>query len=188
MLPQILLISGSGRNCGKTSLACALIKQVSASNDVVALKISPHFHQLSEKQELIFGDEKIKIYRETEKKSGKDSARMLQAGACESIYLQSEDNYLLDAWEKLEMVLPKNKAVVCESGSLANLFKPALHLLVESANPDRMKRSYLKNKAFADRIINFDGTDFNFDLTTIYLTGKEWKIKENQNDQIRRSA
>ena len=187
-LPKILLISGSGRNCGKTSLACEIIESISKRKAVIALKISPHFHQLSEQQQLLYDNNKFKIYRETDSTSGKDSSRMLKAGATDSIYLQCEDENLAEAWEKMNKFLPENRAVVCESGSLAKLFKPGLHLLVEGENPDRMKRSYLKNKELSDRIVHFDGYRFNLDISDILFTGNQWKLKEKQDDQIRRSA
>lgn len=187
-LPQILLISGSGRNCGKTSLACEVIESISKRKTVIALKISPHFHQLSKQQELLFDNNKFKIYRETDSASGKDSSRMLKAGASVSLYLQCEDENLAEAWEKMNKFLPGNCAVVCESGSLAKLFKPGLHLLVEGENPDKMKRSYLKNKELSDRKVHFDGHRFNLDISDILFTGKQWELKEKQDDQIRRSA
>jgi len=187
-LSQILLISGSGRNCGKTSLACEIIENISKRKTVIALKISPHFHQLSEQQQLLFDDNRFKIYRETDSTSGKDSSRMLKAGVSDSFYLQCEDENLAEALEKMNKLLPENYAVVCESGSLAKFFKPGLHLLVESENPDKMKRSYLKNKEWSDRIVHFDGHRFNLDISDILFTGKQWELKEKQDDQIRRSA
>ncbi len=186
--PQILLISGSGRNCGKTSLACEIIESISKRKAVIALKISPHFHQFSEQQELLFDNKKFKIFRETDSTSGKDSSRMLRAGAAFSFYLQCEDENLAEAWECMNKFLPENRAVVCESGSLAKIFKPGLHLLVEGENPDKMKRSYLKNKELSDRIVHFDGLRFNINISDILFTGRQWKLKEKQDDQIRRSA
>ena len=187
-LPQILLISGSGRNCGKTSMACEIIESISKRKTIIALKISPHFHQLSEQQKLLFDNTKFRIYRETDSTSGKDSSRMLKAGALHSFYLQCEDENLAEAWEKMNKILPGNYAVVCESGSLAKLFKLGLHLLVEGEDPDKMKRSYLKNKELSDRIVHFDGHRFNLDISDILFTGKQWELKEKQDDQIRRSA
>lgn len=187
-LDYLLLVSGSGRNCGKTSLACKIIKNVSKKVELIALKISPHFHKLSDKQELLFGNKKIKIYREKDMNSTKDSSRMLRAGASGSFYLQCEDEDLLAAWEYLSRFLPENRALICESGAMAKLFKPGLHLLVEGKNPDRMKRSYLKNKELSDKTVHFNGMRFNINIDDILFTGKQWILKENQNDQIRRSA
>ncbi len=41
---NVILISGSGRNCGKTTVACHIISQLAKMGQVTGLKISPHFH------------------------------------------------------------------------------------------------------------------------------------------------
>ena len=43
-LANLLIISGSGKNVGKTLLACQIIKHFSRNSTVIGLKISPHFH------------------------------------------------------------------------------------------------------------------------------------------------
>lgn len=187
-LPQLLLISGSGRNCGKTTLACEIIKSVSEKSQLFALKISPHFHKLNEKQELLFESRAFKIFQETDLKTGKDSSRMLQAGATNSYYIQCEDQHIHSAWECMKEILPANFPVICESGSLANIFKPGIHLLVEGINPDRMKRSFMRNRELADQIIQFNGSRFNINVSKIAFENGGWTLKENQNDQVRRSA
>jgi hypothetical protein len=187
-LPQILLISGSGRNCGKTSLACALISQLSSSKKVVGLKISPHFHKIGHKQELLFENKDVKIYQEKDSTSGKDSARMLRAGAIKSYFIQCEDKNISEAWDWIVSKIPENVPVVCESGSLASVFKPGLHLLVKGKNPDKLKRSYVKNKELSDKIVHFDGQNFDLNFTGFSYSGNQWTLKELQNDQIRRSA
>jgi len=42
--PNILLVSGNGRNSGKTTLACKIIERFSKDHEITGLKISPHFH------------------------------------------------------------------------------------------------------------------------------------------------
>lgn len=187
-LPQILLISGSGRNCGKTSLASEMISHVSSAKEVVALKISPHFHKLSHKQALLFGNNDIKIFKETDNTLQKDSSRMLRAGAAKSFYIQCEDKNLLQAWDWIEKFIPEDVPVVCESGSFASIFEAGIHLLVEGNKPDKMKRSYMKNKELSDKIVHFDGQNFNLNFADLSFTGNQWQLKEKQNDQIRRSA
>jgi hypothetical protein len=84
--------------------------------------------------------------------------------------------------------IPENVPVVCESGSLASVFKPGLHLLVKGKNPDKLKRSYVKNKELSDKIVHFDGQNFDLNFTGFSYSGNQWTLKELQNDQIRRSA
>ena len=188
LLPHLLLISGSGRNCGKTTLACEIIKNISANAQVIALKISPHFHLLSDKQALLFEDPNLKIYRELDETTEKDSARMLKSGATHVYYVQCEDNYLPSAWHQVSKILPINSPVVCESGSLGLVYKAGLHLLVEGRNTDKMKRSYLNNRNLSDRIMHFDGRKFSVDIANICFKEKQWILNNKQDDQIRRSA
>lgn len=187
-VPQVLLISGSGRNCGKTSLACGIFRDLPSSTLVVGLKISPHFHKLSHKQELLFGNNDFRIYQETDSTTQKDSSRLLRAGAVKSYYIQCEDKHILQAWKWIAKIIPGDIPVICESGSLASIFKAGIHLLVEGKNPDKMKRSYLKNKELSDKIVHFDGINFNLNFADFSFSGKQWTLKEEQNDQIRRSA
>jgi molybdopterin-guanine dinucleotide biosynthesis protein len=43
-LPSLLLIAGSKRNIGKTTLASSIIDLHSKVRDLTAIKISSHFH------------------------------------------------------------------------------------------------------------------------------------------------
>ena len=187
-LPEVLLISGSGRNCGKTTLACRLISYISSQSKISALKISPHFHQMNGDQHLLVDDDNFRIYREMDSTTSKDSSRMLRAGASASFYLQCEDRYLKEAWTHLNSLLPKDHPVVCESGSLGRYFQPGLHLLVEGNQPDRMKRSYRENRKRADLIVRFDGSEFDLQLTDISLKNKIWTLKIADHDQVGRRA
>jgi hypothetical protein len=187
-LEQLLLISGSGRNCGKTSLACKVINSIASVNEVTALKISPHFHELSAKQLLLYKSEHVRIYQENDISSNKDSSRMLKAGAKYVYYMQCEDKYILESWDILSQLMPYGTPLVCESGSLASIFKPGLHILVEGRNPDKMKRSYLKNRAYSDLIVHFDGNNFTLDISDILCQENKWKLKEKEDGQSRRRA
>ena len=43
-IPNMLLIAGTGRKSGKTTLACACIAHFSKQTGIYAIKISPHTH------------------------------------------------------------------------------------------------------------------------------------------------
>ncbi len=87
----MVLLSGSGRNVGKTTLACNVIRHLSEYRTVYGLKLSPHFHKMNHLQKLIAHGEGYKVYRELDPDSGKDSAKMLAAGAREVYFIQCED-------------------------------------------------------------------------------------------------
>ncbi len=174
---RLLLVSGSGRNSGKTTLACEIIKNVSKTMAVYALKISPHFHQLNDKQELLWQKKGFRIFRETDVHSNKDSSRMLKAGAKESLYLQCEDNAVSEAFEHVIKFIPRNCPIVCESGSLAKSFRPGLHLLVGNENMESNKKGLNENKRLADQVVCYDSTNFNLDIKRIAFDGKTWNLK-----------
>ena len=175
---NLLLISGSGRNCGKTTLACEIIKKMAKNTDVYALKISPHFHQLGEKQELLIRQEGFSLFREKDMHSTKDSARMLKAGAKESLYLQCEDAATAEAFKSVMQIIPKGSPVVCESGALAKSHKSGLFLLLEGESGGQNKKSFLDNKRLADQLVHFDGCHFSLNMHQITFNGKTWKLEE----------
>jgi hypothetical protein len=170
IINNLLLISGSGRNCGKTTLACEIIKKMTKSDTVYALKISPHFHQLSEKQELLLNQKAFSIFREADKDSTKDSSRMLQAGAKESLYLQCEDQAVPEVFKQVIKFFPEDAPVVCESGSLAKSIQPGLHLFLGNGNKNS------KHHDLADRIVHFNGEAFDLNIDQIVFDGNAWKL------------
>ncbi len=176
ILNNFVLVSGSGRNVGKTTLACNIIRNLSHDYTVFGAKISPHFHKTSELQKLIGEGEGFKIYQELNADSGKDSSRMLESGAREVYFIQCGDDRIKIALESISNLLPKDSPIVCESGSFAKTYKPGLHLLVVGEQPDETKKSYQQNLANADFTItrsDFSVKENYFDLK---YNGTKWKI------------
>ncbi|MFK5854870.1 MAG: hypothetical protein QM503_01990 [Bacteroidota bacterium] len=171
---NILLVSGSGRNIGKTTFACNIINQIKEKGYVIGLKITPHFHTTGSNQKLIEEGDGYKIYMETDIESDKDSSRMLRAGADKVYYVISDDLNLDRISDHLGRLLPANCAVVCESGSFANVFKPGLHILIVGVNTDDSKKSYISNIEKSDVVINSDVV-FNSNITSDFeFTGNHW--------------
>ena len=63
---NILLVSGAGRNCGKTTVACNIIGQLKKEGQVIGLKITPHFHTTGNNQQIVKEGVGYKIFRETD--------------------------------------------------------------------------------------------------------------------------
>lgn len=121
--PNIILIAGNGRNVGKTLLSCRIIKHLKEANDVYAVKISSHFHELDQQALIINETEDFSIVKET-LITKKDSSRMLGAGATAVYYVQCKNNNLLKMFEQLLTHLPIDKPVIIESGGLYNYIDP----------------------------------------------------------------
>lgn len=132
-LPNWILISGSGRNVGKTTLSCRILKYWQEI-EPIGVKVSAHIHPLPENSAWIIRKENITLTRETSI-SEKDSSRMMQSGAYSSYYVQAEEKFLKEALEKLTL-LTSGHPVVCESGGMANYLKPGIHLHIQNKEED----------------------------------------------------
>jgi uridine kinase len=82
LIPNLLLIAGTGTRSGKTSMACRIIEQFSDLK-ITAIKISPHIHERTDG--LIPKTEKkgYSVYEETNSNTSKDTSRMLNSGLTE---------------------------------------------------------------------------------------------------------
>lgn len=126
---NILLISGTGRDTGKTLLATKIIEKFSVMG-ITAIKVSPHFHSLQE-QPLLLGIPKFfEVYEETNPIGQKDSSRMLKAGAIKVFYIQCNDKTLERVLSIMIMHLDKDMPIICESGALSKYIIPGIHVLM----------------------------------------------------------
>lgn len=180
-LNNIVLVSGSGRNSGKTTVACHLIRKLARSGKVYGLKITPHFHLINNQQQLITSGVGYKIFLETDIQSTKDSSRMLYAGAEKVYFIQCMDKNFQKAFKNLKKLLPTNQPIVCESGALANYYNPGLHILVQGSTIDNSKKSYLENLKRADIILQqneFSQASFDH---RVNFSDNKWGIKKSLN-------
>ena len=179
---NILLVSGSGRNCGKTTVACNIINQLKRNRIVYGLKITPHFHKTGDLQQIVEEGNGYKIYRETDYCSGKDSSRMLVAGAKEVYFIQCSDENLLRIYARTKQLIPEGYPIVCESGSFATAYKPGLHILVVGADIDDSKKSYYSNLRKAEIITTSDEFTQSNLSPLISYAGTSWTINKNDHD------
>lgn len=134
--PNILIIRGTGRNVGKTFTACRILKNLSLSHHPAAIKISPHFHPLSEGMHVLVQTEKY-VVAEEKTFSGKDSSRMLQAGAHRAFYIQSGHSDVLEPFHYLMEILEPNQPIVVESGGLYDFLEPGLLIHIDGGHRDK---------------------------------------------------
>ena len=173
-LPNVLLIAGAGRNTGKTTLACAIIRQISRGNKVAAIKISPHPHRQNPQQKIIEETSRYMIIEETDKHTAKDSSRMLRAGAHRVYYLQSTDRHIRMPFNKIMEMIPSGTAVVCESGALLNEVRPGLFLMLNRKGESTVRKGIDQLPYPPDQRIVFDGKDFDADITKISFRNDKW--------------
>ncbi len=169
--PNILLVAGNGRNVGKTWLACRIIKKLSQNQNVIAIKISSHYHP-EDADEIFIQNERFIISSET-KNNSKDSSLMLQAGAEKVYFIMAPQQFLQEAFNDLKSKLA-DKLVVCESGGLIEYINPGIFLFVNRKGKPVQKTHLLK---YSPTVIENDGQNINFDLDRITITDNKFIMK-----------
>lgn len=176
-LPGMILIAGTGRNSGKTTLACAIIRKFHGTIPLVALKISPHRHTEITRGNVLINEPDVYIEEETDPATGKDSARMLAAGADRSFFIMASDDRLPKAIDTVMELLDEGTFLVCESGGLRQWVEPGEFFITtrkETGDPPAM----LRYSIYSYHRVEFDGT-IGFDISRINHFKDAWKIKSN---------
>ena len=178
-VPNLLLISGNGRDTGKTTFACELIRHFCKELDITGIKISPHFHELTEYDEVIYSDDVTVLTRERNTSSGKDSSRMLHSGAKDVIYIQVMDKTLHTAVKKLAPVWESRRPIICESGGLINYLRPGLFFMLHRTAISK-QGSTDPHHNLVDRWINIHEQNYDFDIESIGFSNKRWYLNNNK--------
>jgi molybdopterin-guanine dinucleotide biosynthesis protein A len=192
-LDGMLMIGSAGSNVGKTELACTLLKKFRLrraqssrkSCDVTGIKVTT----IQDKEgRCPRGGEGCgvcsslegvySIVEEFDSSSGKDTARLLAAGARRVFWLRVLKEHLPEGTTALLDVIGPDAVSICESNSLRQVAEPGLFLMV--ANPDSKiwKSSARQVKNYADRIVTSDGSSFDLDLDRIKLIDGKWRITQ----------
>lgn len=184
-LDGMLMIGSAGANVGKTELACALLRKFSKSCDIIGVKVTT----IKEKDgQCPRGGEgcgvcssmegNFCITEQTNKSSGKDTARLLAAGASRVFWLRVLQQHLSEGTTALLDVIGTNAVSICESNSLRQVVEPGLFLMARSRNPKVWKSSASQVKKYADRIVTSNDGRFNLDLDQIKLVDGKWELLE----------
>jgi len=176
-MPQLLLIAGTGRNTGKTTLACKIIQKFSPDKSIIALKITPHFHRNIQSGKILFNETKLYIAEETDSTTGKDSSLMLKAGAQRSYFAMATDEHLGEVIQNIIRLIPSDALLVCESGGLRDWVVPGVFLMMNRKDTEILKPGTEKLKTLADCLITFDGVKIDFEIDTLEITDNQWKLK-----------
>ena len=184
-LDGMLLIGSAGRNTGKTGLACALVKKFSKSCPIVGIKVTTIKARDGQCPRGGRGcgvcsslDGNFCITEETDRNSRKDTARLLKAGASCVFWLRVMKAYLAEGLTALLDVVGPDTVLVCESNSLRQVVEPAVFLMVSGCNSDVWKGSACAVKQYADRIVMWDDSGFDFDINQIKLVNGNWRLME----------
>lgn len=178
VIPNLLMIAGTGRNVGKTTFACNIISHFARNHPVTAIKISPHLHHQAEGQKIVASEADFQFIEETKSTGGTDSSRMLKAGAEKVFYLQTRDRNIKAPFEQLIRLIPKDQPVICESGALLNHARPGLFVLIKRDGQTAFKKGLDKLSYEPDTWVTFYGDHFSIEPDGFNFNDSCWKLKK----------
>jgi len=173
---NILLVSGSGQNVGKTSFIRRIIVQNSAQK-IVAVKITPHFHEPSSGLIPIAVTANYRVFQETDTTSGKDSSLFLQAGADKVFYIQTTDDFMKEAFKITMDCISPEQPIVIESAAFRKIMVPEFYIFIQKKYEDA-KPSALEMQKLADEIVYSDSGLFSIDPAS-FTFDQTWKTMQN---------
>jgi len=182
--PNILIIGSTGRNTGKTEFACRIIKLQSKTFKIIGIKVTTfesdklEYHKSSEESGCI--DPLTGHYDITEEINGnsqKDTSRILMAGAQKSYWLRVKIDYIEEGIDSLLKLIPMDALIVCESNSLRRVIKPGLFIVIKNKNVSEIKPNCNAVIQFADKIIEFNNSEWDFTPDRILIENNRWIIK-----------
>lgn len=175
-LENMLLVSGSGRNVGKTTFIRQIIAQ-NVAKDVVAIKITPHFHEVTSGLTPIHVTENYSVYEETDRFSDKDTSMLLKAGAKRVFFIQTKDDQLEAAFGIVSTLIDPKQPVIIESAALRKIRVPSLYIFIQKRF-ETVKPSALEMQKLADISVFSEEESFSIDPQTIQFN-QTWKIHDH---------
>jgi hypothetical protein len=173
LFSNLLLIAATGSNVGKTTLATAILQNLNNDLNIIALKVSPHFHHIEGNRKILEQTENYMIVEEKDDVSGKDTSKLIRAGARKAYLVHGNEEFVIDAFLKLFITFPANQPVICESAGLAYHIKAGLLILLKRDGYDK-KNIFDQLKDKADLIITSDGQQFDIDVSCIRFKDGKW--------------
>ena len=185
-LDEMLMIGSAESNVGKTELACALLRKFSKSCNITGIKVTTikdedgRCPRGGEGCGVCFSLEGVyHITEELNRNSGKDTARLLAAGASRVFWLQVLKEHISEGMAAVLDMIGKDAVSICESNSLREIVEPGLFLITRKNNSESWKNSARRVKKYADKVVSSDGSNFDFDLDRIKLINNKWIMQTN---------
>jgi hypothetical protein len=170
---NLLLISGNGRNIGKTFFACLIIEFLSQKYPVTAVKFSPHFHQLPDNANILMNSDDFVVIKETEI-THKDSSLFLQSGAVKVLFVMVRHENIEKAFHFIKPHLTEGP-VICESAGLGEIINAGLAFFLKKPGEPIIKNH---KQSLLSQIIENDGKSLNFDINRIGFENNQFFLKQ----------
>ena len=184
-LPNMILVGAAGRNVGKTEFACELIKRYRSKETVVGIKITT-VREMDGKCPR--GGEGCGVctsltqdYMITEESTGpegKDTMRMVDAGAHTVLWLRVLKDALAQGVEALMKRIPEGACLICESNSARLVIDPGVFIVVKEKDNDTIKSTC---KAVMDRataMISFSDMSWDVAPDRFHFKKGTWNYHE----------
>jgi hypothetical protein len=137
----IIVVSGSGRNVGKTSLVCGLIAAL-GEYSWRAVKITSHVHKTLQP-----------IWQETARGQGSDTARYLAAGAERAFLISTSNAELPCRLQELQSGPEGLRNWIFESNRILDVLRPDLCLAVLGKDRTESKPSFVRIASRVDATV-----------------------------------
>ncbi|MBT3294287.1 MAG: molybdenum cofactor guanylyltransferase [Verrucomicrobia bacterium] len=184
--PNMLLIGSTGRNIGKTELACSIVRRLRPEQPVGAVKITvireedgrcPRGGEGCGACTSLEGD--YDLMQETNRDGVKDTSRLLLAGADPAFWLRVRASHMKEGLDRLYTNIDPHTPLVCESNSIRNAVAPGLFLMVQDSRSSACKPTARAVAHLVDRTIISDGEPFDLDLARITHGRNGWRLRRN---------
>jgi molybdenum cofactor guanylyltransferase len=183
--PGMIMVGAAEQNAGKTTFACRLIRRFTAQRPVVGVKVTTIVARDGECPRGKQGcgvctslKHDFEITQELDGPPGKDTTRMLEAGAERVYWLRTMAAHLPRAAAALARTLGPDALTVCESNSLRQAARPDLFIMARQKHSPRFKPSARRVRDRADREVLFDGSEHDLDTDSITVDDGRWVLRE----------
>lgn len=179
------MIGSTGRNTGKTLFASRILEGYGKKHDITGVKVvtidpergnCPRGGKGCGVCTSLEGE--FEITEETGLNPGKDTCRMLLAGAARVYFLKVRNDALEKGARALMEVIPGNSMVVCESNSLRKVVDPGLFIVVKNSGEEGIKESCAEVISLADKVIEYRNGKWDLDPSRLNIKNSSWAIRE----------
>jgi molybdenum cofactor guanylyltransferase len=181
-VPGMLLIGAAQRDAGKTTFATTLVSRLARTGRVTGVKVTlirddegpcPHGGDDCHDCALPCGQGFV-LAEERGERPGKDTAKLLAAGASRVLWLRARESSLLEARDALLAALEPGVPVICESNTFRRAVEPDLYVVLERAGATWQKPSCQAVRALADVEVVSDGVTFDPPADRVVIHEGRW--------------
>ena len=171
-MPKIIVVGGHTRNIGKTQLVEEILRAF-PERKWLAAKITQFGHGICSRNGEACGcaddEHLVAVDAETERGTGTDTSRFLDAGAARVLWVRTKQGRLAEAMPQLREEMAKAEHVILESNAVLGFLKPSLYLPVLDFAVDDFKDSAraMLDRADAYVVLESDTQSPNWDSVSL---------------------